>query len=469
MKRAQFLAAAAMLLIANAAFAVVGGQISVDTILPVNPVQAYSSTFSIRTDGMNWASAETILTSATIAASTFNDGVASTANLTVVSYTALSSATATGTKMNISSNTALAGACISGGGPVVGAFNVCNPAQWALDVNYSTNTACNIARAIQATGVVLSTCSWTGSTGIIYSTAPYYGSIWNSFGINSSSITALSSSTFSGGQDNQSFTINGKTFLANTDFYPITSNAVTAAAIGTAITNSSVTIGVVAVGNSNAVVYATSTAVGTATNYALASSSNAALSLSAPVTVTAPSATSVMTGGANASYLINTSTITIAGNGFGLAQAVLFSTAAAPSLTPLVSGTTYYVIPRPTAGTGAFFLATSVTNALAGTPIVLTSSQTKTTTDTFTLSPLAITGTPSIKWLVSNDNVNWIPFTTTSSGQSISTASYGTFNSTGTVTIFDFGHVDYGYLGLGITAPTTGGVTISAHVIGKQN
>lgn len=469
MKRASILGALGALFLCAKSWAVAGGQIAVDGYLLANPVQAYSSTFSIRTDGMNWASAESVVSSATVANGTFSDGSASTGSLTVVSFTALSSATATGTSMKISSDTALAGACISGGGLGLGAFNVCNPANWALDVVTASNTACNIAAAIQATGIVLSTCSVGTSAGIIYSTATYPGSIWNGFGINSSSITALSSSTFSGGQDNQSFSINGKTFVANRDFFPVTSTAQTATNIATAISNSSTSINVVASALAS-VVRATSTVVGVAANYVMTSSSNTALSLSPTVIISGSQGTGAMTGGTNSAYVIGTSTISIPGNTFGTGQAVLY-TQGVNAIVGLTNQTTYFVIDIPPTTIGPFImLSASSTGAVLGAPaIVLNSSQTLAAADTYTLAPLAITGTPSLKWVVSNDNINWIPFTTTPLGQPISSATYSAYNSTGTVTIYDFGHLDYGYLGASLTGPLTGALNAAIKIIGKQN
>lgn len=442
------------------------GHIVVDTYLPIPPAAAYSSTFSIRADGINWASAQIVVTSVTQASPAFNDGQASTATFTVVSFTALSTATATATPLTISSNTALVGACISGGGSSgLGNFNVCNPANFAVDVSFSSNTACNIAAAINSFNVILATCGTAGAS-VVSTTAPYAGSAWNSFIINSSTPAAISSATFTGGRDNQSLTINGKRLLANTDFFPITSTAQTATNIAAAISLNTLTIGATASATSN-VVFATATTVGSNTNYAIVSSSQAALTMS-PFTsssVVTGIATGNMFGGFNSSYTINGSAINLVGNNLGLAEGVWFSTGSATGLTPLVWGTTYYAIP----GTGSSVqLALTSTGAIAGLPIVFTSSAVKTTADTFTLNVPAITGTPSVTWAASNDNLHWLPYSSTPFNITIPSVSYASYLSTGTVTNFDFGHFDYSYIGLSVTAPTAGAINILAHIIGRD-
>jgi hypothetical protein len=441
---------------------------SVDMILPTGVPVAYSSTFSFRTGSLDWGSAETFVTSATVASKTFTDGSASTGSLTVVSFAALSSATATG-NIVITSSGALTRACVSGGGGGRnGNFNVCNPGDWAIDVVAASMTACNLAAAINSYNVILATCGINGAS-VVYTTAPFGSSTYNLFQINAST-PALTVTQMSGGQDNQSFSINGKLFKANTDFFPVTSNTQTGTNIATAITNSSQTIGVVANSAAAGIVTTTSTATGLSTNYAMTSSSDSALSLSLPKTVTAPSSVGAMTGGAGPAYLVNTSTITIAGNGFSQGMQVLYTTPTV-AITGLVGGTTYYIIEIPATGsqTSSFMLATSLANALAGTAVTLASIGTPTTADTYTLAPLAITGTPIIKWVVSNDNTNWLPYTTTPLGQTVPSQSYTAYSSTGAVNVFDFGHMDYGFLGMSVTAPLTGSLNVTAHVVGKMN
>ena len=404
---------------------------------------------------MTYASFQAVMTSDTISAQTFTDGDAATGTLTVVSYAALSTATASGS-MTISSDTALVGGCISGGGPSgTGVFNVCNPQQWAVDLVYSSNTACNIAAAIAATNVVVSTCSKSGATGIIYSTAAYAGSIWNSFTINSSTPAALNNATFKGGQDAATISVNGLTLTANKDWYPVTSNNQTATNIATAITNSSATTGVSG-SPSSAVVTLTATAVGSQGNYAITTSSNSALTVGVLVSSqTSGPAIGTMVTGTNASYTIGTTAITIPKHGFNTGLALLYGQGS-HAISGLTDKTTYYV---SYVDANTIALATSTVSALNGTLITLASSQTLTTPDTFTLTPLAISGTPGWQLQVSNDGTNWV--------NTQSAVSYASYNSTGTVTLFDLGAFDYGWIGVKVTPPTTGAINMQMKLVGK--
>jgi hypothetical protein len=459
-----------------------GGQILVDADLPIPAPAAYSSTFSIRADGIDWASAQLVATSATIATGNFTDGRTSTGTFTVVSYVALSTAAAT-MKLTVSSSTALANDCVSGGGPNSGSFNVCNPKDWAVDT--TSQTACNIAKAINSYNVIAATCGLNGNS-IIYTTAPV-GSIYNQFSIATSSYSALQVTTvvsstiyqvgystmngsaiglMTGGQDNQTVSVNGKTFIANVDFYPVTSVAQTATNLAAAINASSMTLGVVSSAG-GAVVYTTATVVGTAPNsYIITSSSYAAVTLSTLVSsVTAGPATGTLAGGKESNYALSTSTITIASNGFVTGLAVLYTTSTGVGITPLAWGTTYYAITNPTMGTNAIGLATSSSNSISGLAIVLSSTRTSTTQGFYSLAPLALTGTPTFSFYASNDNLNWLPYTTTPFNITLPVVSFGVFYASGTVVNYDFGHYNYSYLGGRYVAPTTGAVNLRVHVI----
>ena len=264
--------------------------------------------------------------------------------------------------------------------------------------------------------------------------------------------------------------VNGVSFPANgvgsTGWFPATSNSATATSLATAINASSTTTGVVA-SAAGSVVSATATVVGTGPNsYATFSSSQAPLTIS-PYISSSPvtgSATGTMLYGTNAGYSYGGTTIQLTGNNFVLGQSVYVSTTGNVALSPLAWGSTYYVIPG---ANGSIQLATTSTGAVAGAGITFTSSQTKTTADTFTLNPSALVGTPSAQWVVSNDNTNWIPYTTTPFNITISSLTYSSYVATGTVNIFDFGHMNYGWIGLKTVAPTSGAVSFSTHLIGK--
>jgi hypothetical protein len=494
-------ALAALFFMPKGVMAIAGGQLIYDNYVPIPSAVNYSSTFSIRADGIDWASLQVVVTSVTQPAVGFTDGSSSSGTVTVVSFASLSTTTATGS-ITVSSNAGTANQCVSGGGPSgTGNFNVCNPANFAIG-NVSSNTACNIAASINNYVVGLATCNWNSSPGVVYATAPYAGSVWNQFQLNSSSQAALGVSvlisstvyqppystmtgvgfgTMAGGQDAATLTVNGTVLLANRDWYPITSNGATATSLATAITNSSVTTRVVAAAGSQSttVVFATSTVIGTGTNaYKLVSSSQSVLSVSSPVVTGVTgvngygTGSTTMFGGTNAAFLINTSSITATGNTFGSGEAVFITTSANSAVPlPLVWGTTYYVITIPPASlipTTTIELATTLANALANTPVVITSSATNTPTDSYLLNVGAIAGTPTTTLVASNDNVHWLPYTLTPFNVTIpSSVSYVTYVSSGITTNLDLGHYNYGYLGISVLAPTAGAINVGARVVGN--
>lgn len=432
-----------------------------------------------RTDVDAFVSAQVVVSSDSFASKTFTDGTQSTGSFTITSFAALSSATATST-LTLSSSSALANDCISGGGPGLGQFEICNPKNFPVTGSNSVDCPV-IAAAINSFSVILATCPSAGSGNIIYTTAPYSGASWNQFQLSVSSYTAIQPGNLissnpvtsigigrlKGGQDNATVSIGGIILTANTSpFYPVTSNAVTAINLSSAIMNTPALAAIVKSTTiaGQSVVYTTSTAVGTTANYALFTSSNGALGLSAPVTLDASgnTATGVLIGGTNFGYSLSTSKISIANHGFNTGLPLLYS--GTPAIGGLTTATTYFAIYLDP---NTIYLATGAVAAQTNTFVTLTSSSSQSTADTYTLAPLAITGTPSYQWIISDDATTWFPFTTTLNNLTIPSVSIAAYNSTGTVTFFDFGHMDYGYLGLSIVYPTTGAINMKAKVIGK--
>jgi len=277
----------------------------------------------------------------------------------------------------------------------------------------------------------------------------------------------------SGGQDNAYFRISTVTLTANRDWYPAGSTGKTAQSIMSAINGSFSGVLVATATNLNAVVYTTAVAVGiTANSYATFTSSQVPLTLS-PYT-----SSSVVTGfasgffasGAAPSYSINSVSITIAGSAFALGTPVVYSSNTAVQLLPLVWGSTYYVIPNASSPS-TFMLAAVSTDAVVGRGIVLKSSASKSTQDTFTLTPTATSGTSSLYWLVSNDAVHWATLTTTPFNVTVSPnpITVTTYVSTGTVNVVDFGHLDYGWLGISVLPPaTSGAANMAVRLVGKS-
>jgi hypothetical protein len=172
-------------------------------------------------------------------------------------------------------------------------------------------------------------------------------------------------------------------------------------------------------------------------------------------------------GGTSAAYTLVNGTgtvLTVTSHGFNTALPVLYTTPGGVAITGLTAGTTYYPI-YLTANT--ISLASSTVQAMMGNALPLTSSQTKATADTFTLTPLAITGTPSWQFVVSDDAINWVPFTTTVNNITISSATYSSYISTGAVNVYDLNHMDYSFFGAKVVPPTTGALNFGMKVIGK--
>lgn len=146
---------------------------------------------------------------------------------------------------------------------------------------------------------------------------------------------------------------------------------------------------------------------------------------------------------------------------FTTATPVLY-TNSGTNVSPLTSGTTYYA----TKVNNAFGLSTTSTGAVAGAYITFTSSS---SSGNYTFSPLPILGTPSFKWQISNDGINWADYTTTNKGIAVSSVTMSTYFSTGTVTSWDFGDIGYAWIRLNVTAPTQGAISLIAAGNGKNS
>lgn len=427
--------------------------LSISKTVPVNLNNTSIDQLAIQ---VNWS------TAGTPAPLVFTDGSESTFTATVVNSAGLSTATASDFLTVLSTNN-LANACISffNGTP----YQVCNGGKWRIDV--TSDTAADIAAQMSLVIPVLLSTSNTSSN--VYSTSTLTGTFVNSWTLstNTSSIT-VNSPTFTGGQDAGCLGINNIQVCAGQQFTVGSSSAVTANNIATVI-NSTFTAGnlglivkstaPLACGLSSpcGVIYTTSTSVGLNTNYATYSSTQGSLTI-APFTSSGPLvANGFMSGGTNFSYLINTTVIASTGifSATGktpmVALPVLY-TNSGTNITGLTTGTTYFLIPvTPTAfglsstSTGAvagFAKLPVVSTTTAGVPdgtfILLSSSQTKTTADTFTLTASSYSATVALTWQVSNDCVNYTNYVNSSTGTVTLTPTSSTQASA-----YDFGTIDF--------------------------
>ena len=394
-------------------------------------------------------SAQMVYSTVTVADATFLDGSESTGSITIVNYARLNAAKATD-KITVRSYSGLAGASLTFGfyNNPQGAITLTNGNQWNADTTVSL-TADSIVAAITA----YTPLAAVNRAGVIYTTAPVNGTLYNGYFITSNiSSIAVTTAYMAGGLDNATLTIGSKVLTAGgIDWVAATSNAQTATNLASTITAAG--IGLVAVSRA-AVIFATSTLNGTAYNYTLASSTT-------DITVS----TSAMYTGSDPGFALNGHIFTTkAATQFSPGAPVLYGAGNTPAIGGLTGGTTYYVSGP---GVGSFSLATLSTSAIAGylvgvdtqdfVTITSTNSQLYSSRHTYTLSGVPWTGTASFTWQSSNDGTNYINAPSTGT-VSFSSSTVTTLSTTTVVSGFgvDFGSYNYRYLRLSYFAPTWG-------------
>lgn len=401
---------------------------------------AYNNTYvlDIQSVGINSLSAQAVYSSATVPSVAFGDGAQSTGNFTVASYTQLTAAKSAN-HITVASNTGLLGASL-----VLPGYVLQSGIDWAVR-DTSSGTAASIASALSV--VPYLTVSRVGS--VVYTTASVTGANYNSLSMVSSTPTALTVATpfFTGGLDNARIRINGLMLTQGQQWVASVSSATTATSLAGAIntalgsvltaTPNSPTSGIVALKSKlNGAVY----------NYSLASSIPSALSASG----------ASMTGGVTPADALGSAVLSLPGHGMSLALPVLYS--GTPAIGGLTSQTTYYAIPVTA---NALELASSKSNALLGIGIPVTSTNTQTSAHSYSLSPLGITGTPSFKWQVSNDNTNW-------NDLAVSSVTVSSYSNPAATTIWSFGYIGTRFLRLNVIAPATGGLALNVGIIGTN-
>lgn len=275
------------------------------------------------------------------------------------------------------------------------------------------------------------------------------------------SSTTLPTSTFDDGRKSTAtITVSSAAFLVSSGIQRITIGSVVlrdggawtsvATASGTAksisdaiMANSTLNAVMVSTWGANGVVYATSTVPGTdLSSYAMVSSSPAALGI-----------TSFLNGLAS-DVSVADDTIYVANHRLGVGAPVLLRKSAGTVPSPLTAETTYYALPTQA---NYVRLSTTSADAQAGTYINLLS---QTGSGAFSLIPLAITGTPSFKFQVSNDGSNFSDFTTSVYGVSLSSVTLTSYTAGGASTVWDFGPLNYKTLRCKVIAPTTGAIDL---------
>jgi hypothetical protein len=352
-----------------------------------------------------------------------------------------------------------------------------------------SNTACaiNLSSAINNNPildlVINSTSGANGNTStsnIVYTTATVGGVSGNYF-IYGSSPTATawygmaggSNAVFNvtqGGQSNAVLTINNISLTANSQWFPVTSNNVTAISLASAIVNSASLGGLVlatAPGN-GAIVYASSTFNGAQYNYNLVSSTPTQLIISS----------AQMQGGVTPGDVLNSQIFTSTNTTFfPLGMQVLYSTGGSASLIGgLVNQTTYYVVPL---NAGTFELAFCSSCAIQGgsqnfAKVTSTLTHNNAGLFTYTLTPLnftltGVTAAPAtIQWRSSNDGINFFNAVSSTGGfigANITLTTAAAINTQG----FDFGIYNYKFLQLNISSASIGSILFQPYLNIKQD
>lgn len=386
-------------------------------------------------------SAQAFYSSATLTAGTFGDGTSSAGSVTLSDYTKLTATKATN-QITVASTSGLTGATITWPG-----HTITNGIDWASS-NSASLTATSIAAALTRGGIPSHAA---GS--VVYSTAPAAGTYYNNYGFatNAPSSLTLANASLTGGRNNAILYINGVALAQGSAWTAATSSAATATSLASAINGNSFLTNIHATANSPSAghVALASKFTGTAMNYKLQQTASSGWSLSG----------AAMTGGTNSAYALSGNSINMPNNDFSLGMALLYTKGSSPVIGGLSSGTTYYAAPSVT-NPALISLASSQANAVAGTYITFTSSSTQSSADTYTLTPLGITGTPGFKWQVSNDGVNWIDL-------QVSSVTMSSYTTPPTTTAWDFGTIGLGYLGISATSPTTGAIYLNIQVNGR--
>lgn len=162
-------------------------------------------------------------------------------------------------------------------------------------------------------------------------------------------------------------------------------------------------------------------------------------------------------GGVASDIDVSADTFAETNHGLTTGLKVLVSTSAGTIPGGLTAGTTYYAIRL---NDNSYSLASSASNAIAGTDIditLITGSGTVTVTP---LSLVLVTGTADntgFNWQASNDGENFFDLSLTSV----------TYSSEGNY-LWDLGEPMYRWLRMNFTAPTSGGLAIEAHINGKR-
>lgn len=304
----------------------------------------------------------------------------------------------------------------------------------------STSTAAtNLKNAIDAHPDFVATVD--GST----VTVKYveYGIAGNGKAVTTTDATnlAIGASTFSGGVVQAVFVINSVTLTSGVDFTVQTSSRVTASNITAAINNNATL--------SAQVLASTATTGSTVTITAKKPGRNGYFLYSSTTGFTATN----FSDGTVPDIDLDADTFAETNHGLTTGLQVRYDTTSGTAPGGLVTGTTYYAVK---VSENVYKLATSSTNAVAGSVIDITTLPTS--DSVYTMTPRAlVVGSAGFYWQASNDGTNF-------SNLSISSVTYSSAGNT----LWDLGSFPYRYLRMVFTGPTAGGISLVGRIFGRE-
>jgi hypothetical protein len=395
--------------------------------------------FTQTIDVSNWESfsAQAVYGDGTPSSHTIYSGGRAISTITVVSNSDALISTQASVTINVASMTG-----VSGDSVILGGIVFREGVQWSA-VTSTTVSAANLKNIINAHPDFEATSA--GSTVTVrYSVV---GTIGNGLPATTTDNVYLttSASTFTGGINQHTITINGTTLTEGVDFRANSSSQTTANNITVAINaNSTLNTQVVA---SSSVALVTLRALSTGySNYSLGSSTTGFL-------------TSIGFPGGSASDVdIQNDVFTKTSHGLTTGLKVLVSTpsGAGPIPSGLIGGTTYFAIKL---NENRYALAANASAAEAGTKIDITGIANGATMDVRPLA-LALAAGNGFYWSASNDNSNFTALPTV-------TYSSVTYSGAGN-TLWSFGSFPYRYLRVNFVGPTSGGISLGIRIYGKE-
>lgn len=379
---------------------------------------------------------------------TFTTGQVSTGSITIANNALLSTSAAT-ESIVIKSTSGVVGDFVTMSYPTApGAAVVRVNRDWVYGPNTSS-AAINLAAALRRYSAPLGGVSFVASGNVVYATAPV-GSLYNGIHVvtNDATTITVSSPTFLGGRNANVVSVNGTLFQANLAYSVGVSSAASATNLAAAINaRASLNKWVTATAGSGltaGIVSLRSKLAGSIYNFSMTTSNSAAASVFA----------ANMYGGLTPSWVLGGTSISVPAHGLVTGLPVLYSAGSSPAISGLTDQTTYYI---GAVDANDLALATSNSNAAAGTYVTLASSSSLTAASTYLLSPLAFSiGHTGFFWEVSNDGSNWTPLNVSSL----------TYTSAGS-RIWTFGAMPFAFLGMNVTVPSAGAFKLKVNAQGN--